>query len=80
MCVMCREHNVPLVEVLQSYVAEGKPLEAAFSRARSFSKKLDRRGMFVPRGMRKSEFLEGQQDLPQQPEAELQQQEAPAKQ
>lgn len=46
-----REANKALVEVLQSYIAEGRPLEAAFSRARSFSKKLKRHGgQFVPRG------------------------------
>eukprot|EP00198_Chlamydomonas_reinhardtii_P014013 XP_001703350.1 predicted protein [Chlamydomonas reinhardtii] len=47
-----REHNRALVEVLQSYIADGVALEAAFSRARSFSKKLKKTGgVFVPRGM-----------------------------
>lgn len=47
-----RAHNGPLVEVLRGYIAQGVPLEAAFSRARSFSKKLKRRGgVFVPRGL-----------------------------
>lgn len=45
-------HNRPLVEVIRDYIVEGIPLEAAFSRARSFSKKLKRTGgVFVPRGV-----------------------------
>ncbi len=48
-----------LVSVLRQYVEEGRPLEAAFSRARSFSKKLKGRGgTFVPRGMTAKEFQE----------------------
>ncbi|KAG2443015.1 hypothetical protein HYH02_009431 [Chlamydomonas schloesseri] len=47
-----RDHNRALVEVLQTYIADGVALEAAFSRARSFSKKLKKTGgVFVPRGM-----------------------------
>jgi hypothetical protein len=47
-----REQNRPLVEVIRRYIEEGVPLEAAFSRARSFSRKLKRMGgVFVPRGM-----------------------------
>ncbi len=38
--------------MLRGYIAQGVPLEAAFSRARSFSKKLKKRGgVFVPRGL-----------------------------
>lgn len=52
MTSLYREHNRALVEVLQSYIADGVALEAAFSRARSFSKKLKKTGgVFVPRGM-----------------------------
>ncbi|GIL43298.1 hypothetical protein Vafri_1083, partial [Volvox africanus] len=47
-----RDRNRPLVEVIRKYISEGVPLEAAFSRARSFSRKLKRMGgVFVPRGM-----------------------------
>eukprot|EP00798_Chlamydomonas_sp_ICE-L_P007804 gene7804-1001_t len=47
-----RDHNVPLVEVLQKFVEEGRPLETAFSRARSFSKKFKKSGgVFAPRGV-----------------------------
>ncbi|KXZ56712.1 hypothetical protein GPECTOR_1g641 [Gonium pectorale] len=47
-----RNQNQALVEVLRGYIADGVPLEAAFSRARSFSKKLKRAGgVFVPRGV-----------------------------
>ena len=42
-----RDFNVDLVQVLQQYVEEGRPLEAAFSRARSFLRKLKRRGEFT---------------------------------
>ncbi|KAL6762891.1 P-loop containing nucleoside triphosphate hydrolase protein [Haematococcus lacustris] len=52
-----REENLPLVEVLKQFIAEGRPLEAAFSRNRSFSKKYSRMGdTFVPRGMSSSTF------------------------
>jgi hypothetical protein len=48
-CPMCAVSAS--VQVLRSYIEAGKPLEAAFSRARSFSKKLKRSGgVFVPRG------------------------------
>ncbi len=58
----CREHNKALVDVLQSFVAEGKPLEAAFSRSRSFSKKMDKKGgVFVPRGLSAGEYLRGEE-------------------
>lgn len=54
-----REHNLALVQVLQSYISEGRPLEAAFSRARSFSKKMKRSGgQFVPRGMTAGQLQE----------------------
>ena len=46
-----RDFNAPLVDVLRRFIEEGRPLEAAFSRARSFSQKLKRKGRFVPRGM-----------------------------
>jgi len=55
----CREANVPLVTVLRQFIEEGRPLEAAFSRARSFSMKMKRKGRFVPRGMVASEYVEG---------------------
>ena len=41
------------------FVEEDRPLEAAFSRARSFSQKLKRKGKFVPRGMIASEYEAG---------------------
>lgn len=53
-----REANVPLVTVLRQFIEEGRPLEAAFSRARSFSMKMKRKGRFVPRGMVASEYAE----------------------
>ncbi|EFJ41914.1 hypothetical protein VOLCADRAFT_98000 [Volvox carteri f. nagariensis] len=57
-----REHNRALVEVIRKYIAEGIPLEAAFSRARSFRRKLKRMGgVFVPRGMSASSVQGGQQ-------------------
>ncbi|GFR41287.1 hypothetical protein Agub_g1802 [Astrephomene gubernaculifera] len=47
-----RARNSALVDVLRDYIKEGVPLEAAFSRARSFSKKLKKTGgVFVPRGV-----------------------------
>jgi len=52
----CRDFNIPLVEVLRRFIEEDRPLEAAFSRARSFSQKLKRKGKFVPRGMVASEY------------------------
>ena len=51
-----RDFNVDLVQVLQQYVEEGRPLEAAFSRARSFSRKIKRRGEFIPRGYTKGQY------------------------
>ena len=51
-----REFNAELVQVLQQYVEEGRPLEAAFSRARSFSRKIKRRGEFIPRGYTKGQY------------------------
>ncbi|GAX75453.1 hypothetical protein CEUSTIGMA_g2896.t1 [Chlamydomonas eustigma] len=45
-----QSHDLALVHVLKQYVEEGRPLEAAFSRARSFSRKLKRKGEFIPRG------------------------------
>ncbi|GIL99170.1 hypothetical protein Vretimale_4395 [Volvox reticuliferus] len=57
-----RERNRPLVEVIRKYISEGVPLEAAFSRARSFSRKLKRTGgVFVPRGMPASAVREDNQ-------------------
>ena len=53
-----RDHNADLVEVLRQYIEEGRPLEAAFSRARSFSRKIKRSGEFVPRGLSKEEYKE----------------------
>lgn len=53
---MYRDFNIPLVEVLRRFIEEDRPLEAAFSRARSFSQKLKRKGKFVPRGMVASEY------------------------
>lgn len=48
-CAFCTAQA--LVDVLRQYIADGVPLEAAFSRARSFSKKMKRAGgKFVPRG------------------------------
>ncbi len=55
-----RDHNLALVDVLRSYVEEGRPLEAAFSRARSFSRKFKRTGRFVPRGLTRQEYDEVQ--------------------
>ncbi|KAG2499282.1 hypothetical protein HYH03_002860 [Edaphochlamys debaryana] len=47
-----RDRNRPLVDVLRDYVEQGVPLEAAFSRARSFTKKMRKTGgVFVPRGL-----------------------------
>ena len=51
-----RDFNVDLVQVLLQYVEEGRPLEAAFSRARSFSRKIKRRGEFIPRGYTKGQY------------------------
>jgi hypothetical protein len=39
-----------LAEVLQRYIEAGEPIEGAFSRNRSFSKKVKEYGKFVPRG------------------------------
>jgi superfamily II DNA/RNA helicase len=39
-----------LAAALRAYVEEGRPLEGAFSRNRSFSKKVRKYGTFVPRG------------------------------
>ena len=55
-----RAHNANLVTVLRQYVEEGRPLEAAFSRARSFSRKIKRRGEFIPRGFTKTQYREAQ--------------------
>jgi hypothetical protein len=52
-----------LVEVLRDFVEQGRPLEAAFSRARSFSKKLQRKGGFVPRGMSAQQYKQEQAGL-----------------
>ena len=53
-----RKQSGALAEVLKQYVDEGRPLEAAFSRARSFSRKIKRRGEFIPRGYTKSQLEE----------------------
>jgi superfamily II DNA/RNA helicase len=53
-----RQENLGLVSVLRQYVEEGRPLEAMFSRARSFSRKLKRSGEFIPRGFTKSQYAE----------------------
>lgn len=42
--------NATLAEVLQRYIEAGEPIEGAFSRNRSFSKKVKEYGKFVPRG------------------------------
>lgn len=55
-----RKQGGALAEVLKQYVDEGRPLEAAFSRARSFSRKIKRRGEFIPRGYSKSQLEEEQ--------------------
>jgi hypothetical protein len=39
-----------LADALRSHVEEGRPVEACFSRNRSFSRKVKRYGGFVPRG------------------------------
>lgn len=44
------EEMAPLVDVIREAVAEGRPVEGAFSRKRSFKKKFKRYGKFVPRG------------------------------
>lgn len=50
--------DLPLVNVLRDYVSRGVPLEGAFSRSRSFSRRLKRTGgEFVPRGLTRTEFL-----------------------
>ncbi|KAG1671885.1 hypothetical protein FOA52_003452 [Chlamydomonas sp. UWO 241] len=59
-----------LVTVLRLYVAEGRPLEAAFSRARSFSRKLKRSGEFVPRGYTKGQ-MRGEGGSPDEGEESL---------
>lgn len=65
-----REHNRALVDVVRKYIVEGVPLEAAFSRARSFRRKLKRMGgIFVPRGMRASAMREGKATAPDDLEA-----------
>jgi superfamily II DNA/RNA helicase len=52
-----QSHDLALMQVLKQYIEEGRPLEAAFSRARSFSRKLKRKGEFVARGYRsKTEY------------------------
>lgn len=40
----------PLVNAIREAVAEGRPVEGAFSRKRSFRKKFKRYGEYVPRG------------------------------
>ena len=55
-----RQQSGALAEVLRQYIDEGRPLEAAFSRARSFSRKIKRRGEFIPRGYSKSQLEEEQ--------------------
>ena len=62
-----REHNLTLVQVLRQYLEDGEPLEAAFSRSRSFTRKIKRRGEFVPRGMSLEEHHEQQQRRQPQP-------------
>lgn len=43
-------NDAVLAEALRGYVEAGEPLEACFSRNRSFSRKVKRYGGFVPRG------------------------------
>jgi superfamily II DNA/RNA helicase len=42
--------DAPLAEVQQQFIEAGEPIEGAFSRNRSFSKKMKEYGKFVPRG------------------------------
>ncbi len=60
-----RELNANLATVLQQYIEEGRPLEAAFSRARSFSRKIKRAGEFVPRGVTKEGYRTFLAEAPQ---------------
>ncbi|MEW5303354.1 MAG: hypothetical protein WDW38_001680 [Sanguina aurantia] len=48
---LVREENLPLVDAIRQYLDNGLPLEAAFSRARSFRRKMKRHGVFIPRGL-----------------------------
>lgn len=74
MYAMLQSYGLPatltpfLPQVLRQYMEEGRPLEAAFSRARSFSRKLKRAGgEFVPRGMTKTQYQD--QEMPGEPQA-----------
>jgi superfamily II DNA/RNA helicase len=42
--------NAALAQALRQFIEAGEPIEGAFSRNRSFSKKLKEYGKFVPRG------------------------------
>lgn len=56
--------NAVLVEAIKSNIAAGQPVEGAFSRKRSFRKKVKKYGEYVPRGQ------EGPQQVFQQRKAE----------
>ncbi|CAD7705289.1 unnamed protein product [Ostreobium quekettii] len=44
------EENAALVDVIKGAIARGQPIDGAFSRRRSFRRKLKRYGRYVPRG------------------------------
>lgn len=57
-----RKESEPLVKAIQTAVANGQPVEGAFSRKRSFRKKFKRYGKYVPRGKVVEEDCVGQSD------------------